>query len=132
MEIGAGTGGTTAAVLDGLHSLGGERLYGSYTVTDISAGFVNRCKERFQKYGNLSYAVLDISADPRDQGFEMGSFDVVLSSNVSKRSDVLMSDSTDQSTIGDACYTKFGRDHVEVSSFIETRRTPVHPRAIVR
>lgn len=89
LEIGAGTGGTTAVVLDALHSPRGERLYGSYTVTDVSAGFVNRCKERFQGYDNLKYAVLDISADPLEQGFEMCSFDVVLGSNVSKCPNVL-------------------------------------------
>lgn len=82
LEIGAGTGGTTAAVLKALHSPTGERLYGSYTITDISAGFVNRCKERFQEYQSLKYAVLDISGDPSEQGFEAGSFDLILGSNV--------------------------------------------------
>ncbi|KAL4906190.1 hypothetical protein BDW74DRAFT_139610 [Aspergillus multicolor] len=82
LEIGAGTGSLTAVVLDALHSEEGERLYGEYMITDVSAGFVNQTKERFAEYQNLKYAVCDITLDPLEQGFEGGSYDLVLASNV--------------------------------------------------
>ncbi|KAL4874704.1 hypothetical protein BJY04DRAFT_233401 [Aspergillus karnatakaensis] len=82
LEIGAGTGSLTAVALQSLHSPEGERLYAEYTITDISAGFVNQTKERFAEYQNLSFAVCDISEDPLEHGFEAGSYDLILASNV--------------------------------------------------
>ncbi|KAF7536474.1 hypothetical protein G7054_g4512 [Neopestalotiopsis clavispora] len=83
LEIGAGTGGTTSRLLDCLvnddqHS----RLYFDYTYTDISPGFFPAAKDRFQKYPNLNFQVLDISKDPIKQGFTAESFDLILASNV--------------------------------------------------
>lgn len=83
LEIGAGTGSTTAIVLDAMHSTHGERLYEDYTITDVSAGFVNQTKERFAQYGNLKFAVCDITVDPLEQGFEPASYDLIIASNVS-------------------------------------------------
>ncbi|PGH15529.1 hypothetical protein AJ79_02311 [Helicocarpus griseus UAMH5409] len=82
LEIGAGTGGTTATVLPHLKSEQGERMYGSYTYTDISAGFFLGAKERFKDYEAIYYSVLDITQDPASQGFEEGSIDLVVASNV--------------------------------------------------
>lgn len=82
LEIGAGTGGWTAHALRGLTSDLGERLYDEYTVTDISPGFISHCKKRFTGYSNVSYEILDITADPTDQGFQDGAFDLVIASNV--------------------------------------------------
>jgi hypothetical protein len=82
LEVGAGTGGTTAMVLDGLVSDSGERMFYSYTYTDISAGFFVQAKERFSSVQSIEYSVLDISQDPADQGFELGSFDLVVATNV--------------------------------------------------
>ncbi|THC91810.1 hypothetical protein EYZ11_008725 [Aspergillus tanneri] len=84
-EIGAGTGSLTAVVLEALHSSEGERLYGDYTITDVSAGFVNQTKERFSQYQNLKFAVCDITADVIEQGFEAASqFVVVYVSELTK------------------------------------------------
>ncbi|ETS86321.1 hypothetical protein PFICI_00149 [Pestalotiopsis fici W106-1] len=82
LEIGAGTGGTTSVLLEALHSKEGERLYGDYTITDVSAGFVNQTKERFRDYLNLKFAVCDITLDPLEQGFEAASYDLIVASNV--------------------------------------------------
>ncbi|XPS73997.1 Mycolipanoate synthase [Ascochyta lentis] len=82
LEIGAGTGGTTACVLQALQSRQKERLYQTYTITDVSAGFLSQCRERFNNYSDLKYAMLDISADPVQQGFEPESFDLIIASNV--------------------------------------------------
>ena len=86
LEIGAGTGGTTACVLKALQSQQGERLFQEYTITDVSAGFVNQCRQRFAAYNNLKYAVLDITADPLGQGFEAGTYDLIIASNVGLQS----------------------------------------------
>ena len=82
LEIGAGTGGTTSNLLDGLKSEFGERLYSKYSYTDISAGFFVAAKERFKDYQNIEYAVLDVSKDPMEQGFEEGGYDLILAANV--------------------------------------------------
>lgn len=84
LEIGAGTGGTTNTILPVLKSASGERLYASYTYTDISSGFFPAAKERFKEYANIDFAVLDISRDPAEQGFAeaLGSYDLVIACNV--------------------------------------------------
>ena len=86
LEIGAGTGGTTAGALRDLTSEYGERMYSEYGYTDVSAGFFVAAKERFKDYQNIQYAVLDISKDPVEQGFEAESYDLILASNVGFRS----------------------------------------------
>ncbi|WQF90289.1 Putative Acyl transferase domain superfamily, quinone oxidoreductase/zeta-crystallin, thiolase [Colletotrichum destructivum] len=82
LEIGAGTGGTTAAVLPVLESAYGERMYLSYTYTDVSPGFFPAAKERFKEHEAVQYAVLDISKDPLGQGFDLESFDLIIACNV--------------------------------------------------
>ncbi|KAF6802944.1 polyketide synthase, partial [Colletotrichum musicola] len=82
LEIGAGTGGATASTLRGLTSADGKRMYQSYTYTDISSGFFADAKERFKEYPGLEFALLDISKDPLEQGFEAESYDLVIAWNV--------------------------------------------------
>ncbi|OHW98789.1 polyketide synthase [Colletotrichum incanum] len=82
LEIGAGTGGTTKKVLDWLQGPTGASLYSEYAYTDISAGFFATAKERFEGNSNMSFKVLDISKDPLEQGFEAGSYDLVVAANV--------------------------------------------------
>lgn len=89
LEIGAGTGGTTATILPSLKSEYGERMYSSYVYTDISAGFFGNAKKRFEGYAGLEFAALDISKDPEQQGFETGSFDLVIACNVLHATPVL-------------------------------------------
>ncbi|TVY84105.1 Highly reducing polyketide synthase FUM1 [Lachnellula suecica] len=82
LEIGAGTGGTTKNLLDGLKSEFGERLYSKYSYTDVSSGFFVAAKERFKDYQNIEFSLLDISKDPLEQGFEEGGYDLILAANV--------------------------------------------------
>ena len=82
LEIGAGTGGTTSTILPHLKSVYGERMFGSYKYTDVSAGFFVQAKERFKDYQGIEYAMLDISQDPISQGFEPNSFDLIIATNV--------------------------------------------------
>ncbi|KAI0506256.1 hypothetical protein F5B22DRAFT_650963 [Xylaria bambusicola] len=77
LEVGAGTGGTTRAVLDALGT-----QYASYTYTDISTGFFDNARTVFSNHINkLNFKTLNIENDPVDQGFENGAYDMVVSSN---------------------------------------------------
>lgn len=82
LEIGAGTGSTTEMILPTMESQDGIRMYDQYVFTDISPGFFDAARERFKSKGGMEYKVLDIEKDPIEQGFEAGSFDLVVASNV--------------------------------------------------
>ncbi|MFC4465284.1 SDR family NAD(P)-dependent oxidoreductase [Streptomyces xiangluensis] len=80
LEIGAGTGGTTAAVLAALASYGDGV---EYVFTDVSPAFVRKARNRFgAQYPFTRFEVLDIEADPAVQGLTPGAHDVVLATNV--------------------------------------------------
>ncbi|KAL2008035.1 hypothetical protein VTN00DRAFT_8017 [Thermoascus crustaceus] len=84
LEIGAGTGGATAQVLN---ALGGPKgaypRFKSYTYTDISSGFFEKAEERFKDWrALLNFRKLDIEEDPDKQGYEGQKYDVVLASSV--------------------------------------------------
>ena len=77
VEVGAGTGGTTRAVLD---AIGNQ--YASYTYTDISTGFFENARTVFSQHSSkLAFKTLNIENNPGDQGFTKGTFDMVISSN---------------------------------------------------
>jgi acyl transferase domain-containing protein/SAM-dependent methyltransferase/acyl carrier protein len=76
LEIGAGTGSTTSFVLD---ALSGHQF--EYCFTDISPLLVARAAERFAREG-VSFSVLDIERDVEAQGFQNGTYDVVIAANV--------------------------------------------------
>jgi acyl transferase domain-containing protein/SAM-dependent methyltransferase len=80
LEIGAGTGGTTGAVLPrlGLH---GDRI--TFCYTDISSTFTRRAEHRFGPGRPwMRFERLNIEEDPARQGFPAESFDVVYAANV--------------------------------------------------
>ena len=76
LEIGAGTGGTTAALLPLLPP---ERAV--YHFTDVSAGFFARARHRFGAHPFVDYRPLDLNTDPGEQGFADGAYDLVLAAN---------------------------------------------------
>ncbi|HEY5806468.1 MAG TPA: SDR family NAD(P)-dependent oxidoreductase [Povalibacter sp.] len=77
LEIGGGTGGTTAHVLP-LLPAGQSR----YVFTDISSLFTTRAAEKFWAFPFVEYRVLDISGEPVAQGFPAGEFDLIIAANV--------------------------------------------------
>jgi acyl transferase domain-containing protein/acyl carrier protein len=77
LEIGGGTGGTTARVAPRLPAQGIE-----YTFTDIGPLFVARARERFAAHGFMRFEVLDLEQDLQSQGFDAHGFDVVIAANV--------------------------------------------------
>jgi len=78
LEVGAGTGSATAAVLPELP----EGSY-DYAYTDISAGFFAEAEARFGgPEASIDYRVLDIEKDPIEQGFDRHGYDLLIASNV--------------------------------------------------
>lgn len=77
LELGAGTGGTTAHLLPRLPAGQTE-----YVFTDVSAIFTEKAKEKFRDYAFVDYMVLDIEQSLKDQGLQLGDFDLVVASNV--------------------------------------------------
>ncbi|PYI01215.1 ketoacyl-synt-domain-containing protein [Aspergillus sclerotiicarbonarius CBS 121057] len=89
LEVGAGTGSATKVILDSLKPT--ERQDGgglvssvsTYHFTDILAPFFEKARARFQDWADiLRPKVLNIELDPADQGFEMGSYDLVIATHV--------------------------------------------------
>jgi len=80
LEIGAGTGSVTEAVLAQLQALG---LPYEYTFTDVYPLFLKLAAEKFtRQQGGLRFKVLDIETDPKAQGFAPHSYDLVLADSV--------------------------------------------------
>ena len=77
LEIGGGTGGTTAHLLPRLPA---ERV--DYTFTDVGPLFVARARERFGNHAFMHFEVLDLEEDAQPQGFPAQAFDVIIASNV--------------------------------------------------
>ena len=64
LEMGAGTGGTTSAIVSLLASL---NLPVEYTVTDLSSSLVANARKRFKEYSFLKYKVCDIEKPPNPE-----------------------------------------------------------------
>lgn len=77
LELGAGTGGTTEALLAVLPP---DRT--RYTFTDVSEAFLSLARNRFQQYPFVDYQVLDVDRDPLAQGHAAHTFDLIVCSNV--------------------------------------------------
>lgn len=90
LEIGAGTGSATQVILESLIPLGRgtntqrNSAVASYCFTDISMGFFGKVKERFEPWlEHIDFRTLNIEMDPNEQGFETGSFDIIVAAQVS-------------------------------------------------
>ncbi|KAL8872562.1 MAG: hypothetical protein Q9174_001830 [Haloplaca sp. 1 TL-2023] len=81
LEIGASTGGTTAAMMKDLLLPIGKPVYSKYTYTDSSSEPIANARKRFQELPNIEYRVLDISKDPAEQGFENDEYDLIVAVN---------------------------------------------------
>ncbi|MCG6894451.1 MAG: SDR family NAD(P)-dependent oxidoreductase, partial [Desulfobacteraceae bacterium] len=79
LEIGAGTGGTSDAVLRALEPYA-NRVHFIYT--DISRRFVQHGKKHYGDRSFADFRVLDIEGDSEDQGYGPGTCDLVLATNV--------------------------------------------------
>lgn len=77
LELGAGTGGTTAAILPLLRTFPVD-----YSFTDVSELFLNRGRRKFASFDFVRYFLLDLDSDSHGQQIRSGSFDMILAANV--------------------------------------------------
>ncbi|MEU7133434.1 SDR family NAD(P)-dependent oxidoreductase [Streptomyces sp. NPDC046261] len=76
LEVGAGTGAATAALLPLLPA---DRT--TYCFSDVSAAFLHRAQQRFAQHDVIDYRTLDLDTDPTAQGFTPHTFDLVVAAN---------------------------------------------------
>ncbi|PLN76124.1 iterative type I polyketide synthase [Aspergillus taichungensis] len=88
LEIGAGTGSSTALLLEALsprsegNSSTDSRI-AHYCYTDVSASFFSKAKDRFKLWNDiLDFRTLDIELNPATQNIEVGTYDIVVAGNV--------------------------------------------------
>ncbi|KAL4860796.1 hypothetical protein BDV12DRAFT_208828 [Aspergillus spectabilis] len=84
LEVGAGTGGTTAHVIKPLFA--GDNTFNHcevYDYTDTSASFFEQARSDFSAHASrMHYSTLDIEQNPFEQGFSRGTYDVIIAANV--------------------------------------------------
>ena len=81
LEVGAGTGSATSKILKKLGKANVQR----YTYTDISASFFQQAAVEFKEWaenGMMDFKVFNAEHDPQTQGFDIGSYDVVVAFQV--------------------------------------------------
>jgi acyl transferase domain-containing protein/acyl carrier protein/ubiquinone/menaquinone biosynthesis C-methylase UbiE len=80
MEAGAGTGGTSAIVLDTLQEYK-DNIH--YIYTDVSLKFIRHGEETFAaRYPFAEFTLFDLEKPPLEQGLEPDSIDIIFASNV--------------------------------------------------
>ncbi|KAH7480411.1 hypothetical protein FOMA001_g7495 [Fusarium oxysporum f. sp. matthiolae] len=83
LEIGAGTGGTTYHVLERLRNADGTSKAAKYCFTDISPGFLAKAADRFSADASImEFKALNIEKEPKEQGFSLESYDLIICANV--------------------------------------------------
>ena len=84
LEIGAGTGGATLPILEGLSGTGtGSPNFANYDFTDLSPAFFDNAKRKLAKWSQLvTFKALDIESDLLQQCYELDSYDVIVAANI--------------------------------------------------
>ncbi|KAM3433240.1 hypothetical protein NHJ13734_006549 [Beauveria thailandica] len=89
LEIGGGTGNLTIPAMKALFSAESRHdrqpgtSQGLYVFTDTSSVYFASLQETLQEFSSvMQYRTFDMEKPPGDQGLELGSFDVILASNV--------------------------------------------------
>ena len=77
LEVGAGTGATSATLLPLL-----DPGRSAYVFSDVSDLFLTRAREKFAAFPFASFALFDLEKDLESQGFAVHSFDVIVAANV--------------------------------------------------
>jgi len=77
LEVGGGTGGTTAHLIPRLPPGKVE-----YVFTDVGPSFVASARNQFGQHPFIAFEILDLERDPEAQGFSGEQFDIVVASNV--------------------------------------------------
>jgi acyl transferase domain-containing protein/NAD(P)-dependent dehydrogenase (short-subunit alcohol dehydrogenase family)/acyl carrier protein/SAM-dependent methyltransferase len=80
LEVGAGTGGASAGILEALRPYA-DRV--SYDYTDISMAFANFGRARFGKQAPFAnFRTLNIEQELAAQGYDLGAYDAIVAANV--------------------------------------------------
>ncbi|BBB92142.1 MAG TPA: bifunctional Gfo/Idh/MocA family oxidoreductase/class I SAM-dependent methyltransferase [Methylomusa anaerophila] len=82
LEIGAGTGATTDAVVHRLKTAVSERLKPDYLFTDISNFFLAQARERFKDCPWMRFQIVDIDKNLIEQGVKPASTDIVIAAGM--------------------------------------------------
>ena len=86
VEVGAGTGAMTRPVmasLRGFEEKMGRACFDEFMYTDISPAFFEAARAEFAEFeGRMFFKTLDLERDVGSQGFELGSYDLVIATNV--------------------------------------------------
>ncbi|KAK8045422.1 hypothetical protein PG993_005446 [Apiospora rasikravindrae] len=84
LEVGAGTAGTTVAMLQTLGGIDGTSpRFDSYMFTDMSTGYFEKARQKLAPWlSSLQFALLDIEEDPEELQFEPYSYDLVFAFEV--------------------------------------------------
>jgi acyl transferase domain-containing protein/acyl carrier protein len=77
LEVGAGTGGLASQVLPLI-----ERGLHSYVFSDVSAAFFPTAKQKLAAFPEVECKVFDLEKSGAEQDFELGTFDIILGTNV--------------------------------------------------
>ena len=77
LEIGAGTGSTTASLLPVL-----DMEKSKYCYTDLTSFFFLQAKKKFKDFPFVQYKTYDLDQGIIEQGFQPHSFDILVASNV--------------------------------------------------
>lgn len=76
LEIGAGTGGTSARILPALPASRTEYVY-----SDVSAFFFSAAREKFHSYPFIEYSIYDLNKNANEQGQQPHSYDLIIAAN---------------------------------------------------
>lgn len=86
IEVGAGTGAMTRAFMAcfrDIEARTGRECFYEFTHTDISPAFFEAARVEFAEFnGRISFKTLDLERDVVSQGFEVGTYDMAIASNV--------------------------------------------------
>jgi NADPH:quinone reductase-like Zn-dependent oxidoreductase/SAM-dependent methyltransferase len=86
LEVGGGTASTTRLMVEALAAkpLGfGTLRCKRYTFTDVSSAFLESARDEFASYrSQMTFGTLDLDKDVLEQGYEEGTYDLVIADNV--------------------------------------------------
>ncbi|KAI4225140.1 MAG: hypothetical protein L6R40_008390 [Gallowayella cf. fulva] len=89
LEVGAGTGGQTARLMERMTSESIKKWF-RYDYTDISPAFFVHARTKFRQYiDQMNFQVFDVAKDPVSQSFAAGTYDLVIASHVLHATDDL-------------------------------------------
>ena len=82
LEIGAGTGATTATILPSLIATDGTPRFEHYLFTDLSPSFFDKARESLGDQSRIQHRILNIEENLSEQGFGGAEYDIVIAAMV--------------------------------------------------